>query len=201
MASLFGKHLKVNNVWKISNNCCSFILDNLDSMSKQLPEKRSKQNIRRIIYVRLAILTNTCTQNCQPHDWQLVWQFIVILFNLERIQYSFPALWFKPGYDKLTIFFRYYLRVISKEVCPNCVSLVTRFITSHYWTLISNSRKWPPVSFPNCCYCVDWAQCYIRYESTVLIFEALMLSLAVSYITFLSFVFVVLYQKITEIPY
>ena len=39
VASLFGKHLKVNNVWKISNNCCSFILDNLDSMSKQLPEK------------------------------------------------------------------------------------------------------------------------------------------------------------------
>ena len=98
VASLFGEHLKVNNVWKISNNCCSFILDNLESMRKQ---KRSKQNKRRILYVRLAIVTNTCTQNCQPHDWQLVWQFIVIPFNMERLQYSFPALWFKPGYGNI----------------------------------------------------------------------------------------------------
>ena len=146
----------------------------------------------------MTIVTNTCTQNCQPHDWQLVWQFIVIPFNLERLQYSFPALWFKSGYDNiLQILFASHFKGSVPELC---LWRVTRFITSH-WTLISNSSKWQPVSFPNCCYCVDWAQCYIRYESTVLIFEALMLSLAVIYITFLSFVFVALYQKITEIQY
>ena len=118
VASLFGEHLKVNNVWKISNNCCSFILDNSDTMSKQLPEKRSKQNIKRILYVRLAIVTNTCTQNCQPHDWQLVWQFIVIPFNLERLQYSFPALWFKSTYDNiLQILFASHFKGRVPELC------------------------------------------------------------------------------------